>query len=125
MTMQAGVCVTNALIMVKDGVDEKDFEKFIKEEWSQLFRADGGAKGMTGQVAKADRGDRETGHYLISMYYDSFETREWYFPRPNGVGQGLSEQGQKEFDRAGFSNAHKRIFELAELEYRGSGTIIT
>ena len=32
MTMQAGVCVTNALIMVKDGVDEKDFEKFIKEE---------------------------------------------------------------------------------------------
>ena len=27
MAMQAGVCVTNALIMVKDGVDEKDFEK--------------------------------------------------------------------------------------------------
>ncbi len=34
MTMQAGVCVTNGLFILKGGGDEKDFEKFIKEEWS-------------------------------------------------------------------------------------------
>jgi hypothetical protein len=50
--------------MVKDGVDEKDFEKFIKEEWSQSANA---AKGITCHVAKADRGDRETGHYMIGL----------------------------------------------------------
>ena len=27
MTMQAGVCVTHGLITLKDGVDERDFEK--------------------------------------------------------------------------------------------------
>ena len=31
MTTQAGVVVTHALAIVKDGVDERDFEKFIKE----------------------------------------------------------------------------------------------
>ena len=30
MTTQAGVVVTHALATVKDGVDERDFEKFIK-----------------------------------------------------------------------------------------------
>jgi hypothetical protein len=30
MTTQAGVVVTHGLAMLKDGVDERDFEKFIK-----------------------------------------------------------------------------------------------
>ena len=73
MTTQAGVCVTHGLITLKDGVDERDFEKFVKEEWSQSFNA---AKGITCHMAKADRGDRETGHYMATVYWDSFETRE-------------------------------------------------
>ena len=124
MTTQAGVVVTQGLAMLKDRVDERNFETFIEEEWSKLFNAEDGAKGMTSQMAKADRGERETGHYLISMYYDSFETREWYFPIINGK-IGLSEQGQKEFDAKGFGDAHRKLGEFAELEYRGSGTITT
>ena len=122
MTMQAGVCVTNALIMVKDGVDEKDFEKFIKEEWSQSANA---AKGITCHVAKADRGDRETGHYMATVYWDSFELRDWYFPIDSDGKKSLSEEGQKEFDRTGFGDADGKLRELAEVEYRGSGIIFT
>ena len=121
MTMQAGVCVTHGLITLKDGVDERDFEKLVKEEWSQSFNA---AKGITCHVAKADRGDRETGHYMATVYWDSFETREWYFPIVNGK-KSLSGQGQKEFDRTGWGDADRKLRELAEVEYRGSGIIFT
>ena len=122
MTMQAGVCVTNALFIVKDGVDEKDFEKFIKEEWSQSFNA---AKGITCHVAKADRGDRETGHYMLTVYWDSFKLRDWYFPIDSDGKKSLSEEGQKEFDRTGFGDANGKLRELAEVEYRGSVIIFT
>ena len=122
MAMQAGVCVTNALIIMKDGVDEKDFEKFIKEEWSQSFNA---AKGITCHVAKADRGDRETGHYMATIYWESFELRDWYFPIDSDGKKSLSEEGQKEFDRTGFADANGKLQELAEIEYRGGGIIFT
>ena len=122
MTTQAGVCVTHGLITLKDGVDERDFEKFVKEEWYQSFNA---AKGITCHVAKADRGDRETGHYMATVYWDSFELRDWYFPIDSDGKKSLSEQGQKEFDRTGFADANGKLRELAEVEYRGSGTIFT
>ena len=122
MTMQAGVCVTHGLITLKDGVDERDFEKLVKEEWSQSFNA---AKGITCHVAKADRGDRETGHYMATVYWDSFDLREWYFPIDSDGKKSLSEEGQKEFDRTGFADANGKLHELAEIEYRGSGIIFT
>ena len=122
MTMQAGVCVTHGLITLKDGVDERDFEKLVKEEWSQSFNA---AKGITCHVAKADRGDRETGHYMATVYWDSFDLREWYFPIDSDGKKSLSEEGQKEFDRTGFADANGKLRELAEVEYRGSGIIFT
>ena len=122
MTMQAGVCVTNGLFIVNDGVDKKDFEKFVKEEFSPSFNA---AKGITCHVAKADRGDRETGHYMATVYWDSFDLREWYFPIDSDGKKSLSEEGQKEFDRTGFADADSKLRELAEVEYRGSGIIFT
>ena len=122
MTTQAGVCVTHGLITLKDGVDERDFEKFVKEEWSQSFNA---AKGITCHVAKADRGDRETGHYMLTVYWDSFDLREWYFPIDSDGKKSQSEHGRKEFERAGFADANGKLGELAEVEYRGSGIIFT
>ena len=122
MTTQAGVCVTHGLITLKDGVDESDFEKLVKEEWSQSFNA---AKGITCHVAKADRGDRETGHYMATVYWDSFELRDWYFPIDSDGKKSLSEEGQKEFDRTGFGYAERKLRELAKVEYRGSGIIFT
>ena len=82
MTMQAGVCVTNGLFIVNDGVDKKDFEKFVKEEFAPSFNA---AKGITCHVAKADRGDRETGHYMARKAY----LRKG---KKNSIGQGLPTQ---------------------------------
>ena len=122
MTMQAGVCVTNGLFIVNDGVDKKDFEKFVKEEFAPSFNA---AKGITCHVAKADRGDRETGHYMATVYWDSFDLREWYFPIDSDGKKSQSEHGRKEFERAGFADADRKLREFAEVEYRGSGVIFT
>ena len=122
MTMQAGVCVTNGLFIVNDGVDKKDFEKFVKEEFAPSFNA---AKGITCHVAKADRGDRETGHYMATIYWESFELRDWYFPIDSDGKKSLSEEGRKEWERTGFADANGKLEELAELEYRGSGIIFT
>ena len=122
MTMQAGVCVTNGLFKVNDGVDKKDFEKFVKEEFAPSFNA---AKGITCHVAKADRGDRETGHYMATIYWESFELRDWYFPIDSDGNKSLSEEGRKEWERTGFADANSKLRELAEFEYRGSGIIFT
>ena len=122
MIMQAGVCVTNGLFIVNDGVDKKDFEKFVKEEFAPSFNA---AKGITCHVAKADRGDRETGHYMATVYWESFELRDWYFPIDSDGKKSLSEEGRKEWERTGFADANSKLRELAEVEYRGSGIIFT
>ena len=122
MTMQAGVCVTNGLFIVNDGVYKKDFEKFVKEEFAPSFNA---AKGITCHVAKADRGDRETGHYMATIYWESFELRDWYFPIDSDGKKSLSEEGRKEWERTGFADANRKLRELAEVEYRGSGIIFT
>ena len=82
MTMQAGVCVTNGLFIVNDGVDKKDFEKFVKDEWAQTANT---AKGITCHVAKADRGDRETGHYMARKAYLRKDEK-------NSTGQGSATQ---------------------------------
>ena len=58
--------MTNGLFIVNDGVDTKDFEKFVKDEWAQTANT---AKGITCHVAKAHRGDRETGHYMARKAY--------------------------------------------------------
>jgi len=52
------------LVTLKDEVEEKDFDKCIKGEWSRTLNGEGGPKGMTGQIAKGDRGPA-TGHYLV------------------------------------------------------------
>ena len=114
--------MTNGLFIVNDGVDKKDFEKFVKDEWAQTANT---AKGITCHVAKADRGDRETGHYMATIYWESFELRDWYFPIASDGKKSLSEEGRKEWERTGFADANGKLYELAEVEYRGSGIIFT
>ena len=114
--------MTNGLFIVNDGVDKKDFEKFVKDEWAQTANT---AKGITCHVAKADRGDRETGHYMATIYWESFELRDWYFPIDSDGKKSLSEEGRKEWERTGFADANSKLRELAEVEYRGSGIIFT
>ena len=109
------------LVTLKDEVEEKDFDKWIKEEWSRTLNGEGGPKGMTGQIAKGDRGPA-TGHYLVVIYFDSAETRAWYFPVE---GEGLSEHGRKEIDASGFGKAFDKFWDLADVEWRGDGLIIS
>ena len=113
--------LANFLATLKDGVDERDFEEFVKEEWSRLFNAEGGPKGMTGQIAKGDRGPAK-GHYLVVMYFDSAETRAWYFPVE---GEGLSEDGRKEINASEFGEAFDKFWDFADAEWRGDGLVIS
>ena len=87
----------NFLVTLKDGVEEKDFDKWIKEEWSRTLNGEGGPKGMTGQIAKGDRGPA-TGHYLVVIYFDSAETRAWYFP-VEGEGLGAKRSTHRGLER--------------------------
>ena len=113
--------IVNFLATLKEGVDEVEFEKWVKEEWSRTLNAEGGPKGMTGQIAKGDRGPAR-GHYLGSVSFDSAELRTWYFPVE---GEGLSEEGRQEIDESGFGEAFDKFWDFAEAEWRGDGLVIS
>jgi hypothetical protein len=106
---------------LKDGVDEKDFDKWIKEEWSPKLNGEGGPKGMGGEIAKGDRGPAK-GHYLGQIRFDSVEARDRYFPVE---GEGLSEEGRHEIDRTGFGAAFDKFWDFADLEWYGDGFVIS
>ncbi len=48
---------------LKSEVDAVEFETWVREEWSPKLNGKDGPKGMTGQIAKGDRGPAK-GHYL-------------------------------------------------------------
>ena len=61
--------------MLRPGVAEEDFERFIKEEWPSAPTL----AGTTSHCLKGDRGDRE-GRYIMIFEYDSKETRDRLSP---------------------------------------------
>ncbi len=61
--------------MLRPGVTEGDFERFMTEEWPSAPQL-GGTKGY---LLKGDRGDRE-GRYLYVFEYESKETRDRLSP---------------------------------------------
>ena len=62
------------------------------------------------------------GHYLVVMYFDSAETRAWYFPVE---GEGLSEEGRKEINASEFGEAFDKFWDFADAEWRGDGLVIS
>ena len=113
--------VVHFLVTLKEGVDGDEFETWIREVWSKRLNAENGPKGMKGQIAKGDRGPAK-GHYLGSMFFDSADSRAWYFPVE---GEGLSEEGRREIDASGFGEAFDAFWTFADLEWRGDGVVIS
>ena len=90
-------------VMLKPGVSEQDFERFVAEEfypvWRQLppeFQV---------SVLKGDRGDR-VGGYIIVDEFESVETRNRLFPGP---GKAMSEEVQRWLETYG--EAHRAVVE--------------
>ena len=77
-------------LIIKPGVNEKDFETFIMNEIAPLYNK---LKGQDLFLAKGDRGTRD-GQYAIFITFKSIEDRNRIYP-PAG---GFSEEFHKVFE---------------------------
>jgi hypothetical protein len=78
-------------IMLRPGVTDRDFERYVAAEVNPAFGA--APAGMTLNVLKGDRGDR-AGRYLVLIEFDRVETRDRLFPTPAG---DISEEARQFF----------------------------
>jgi hypothetical protein len=76
----AGVIAVRELEL-KTGVTEATFERFVREEYLPAWNV----PGMRVRIMKGDRGSR-AGLYLHLFEFESVETRDRYFPPPEGSG---------------------------------------
>ena len=113
--------VTHFLVTLKEGVNEGEFETWVRDVWSKRLNVEKGPKGMKGQIAKGDRGPAK-GHYLGSIFFDSAAVRTWYFPVE---GEDISQEGRREIDASGFGEAFDAFWGFADLEWRGDGVVIS
>jgi hypothetical protein len=66
-------------LKLKTGINEKDFESFIVNEWLPLYSK---IKGLDTFLAKGDRGIR-AGEYSLILTFESIEDRNRIYP-PSG-----------------------------------------
>lgn len=79
--MNPGNIVAVREITLKSGVDAKEFERFVAEEFTPTFEQH--VPGVRSFILKGTRGDREGG-YAFVLVFDSENTRNFYFPREHG-----------------------------------------
>ena len=77
-------------VELKPGVDEQEFEEFIKTDVLPVYRK---VPGQTAHLLKADRGVRN-GKYLVLIELESPERRDHIYP-PAGDGWGVAEDVQQ------------------------------
>jgi hypothetical protein len=77
-------------IELKPGVNEQEFEEFIKSEVMPVYRQ---VPGQTVHLLKGDRGER-SGKYLMLIELESTERRDHIYP-PAGDGWGVAEDVQQ------------------------------
>jgi hypothetical protein len=65
-------------LQLNPGVDEAEFERFVRDEALPVLRL---PPGMHGRLARGDRGQR-AGHYLLLVEFDSVEARARLYPAP-------------------------------------------
>ena len=67
-------------VELKPGVDEREFEEFIRNEVSPFYNR---VPGQTVHLLKGDQGERD-GKYLVLIEIDSPERRDEIYPPPDG-----------------------------------------
>lgn len=67
-------------LTLKEGVDPKDFENFVTEEYLPSFRQH--FPGVKLMVVKGERG-KDLEKYLYVMIFDSIHERNMYWPEPD------------------------------------------
>ena len=73
-------------LKLKAGVNEKDFESFIENEWLPMYSK---IKGLDAFLAKGDRGVR-TGEYSLILTFESIEDRNRIYPASGETSEEIS-----------------------------------
>jgi hypothetical protein len=74
-------------IELKPGVNEQEFEEFIKTDVLPVYRK---VAGQTVHLLKGDRGERG-GKYLVLIELESVERRDHIYPLAGGVAEDVQQ----------------------------------